>query len=84
MLTLEIKQPKRIQWLTTNEFFHNLLSQAYTHWYENGQKHYEEYLVNNKYHRDSTVGPAYTVWYSDGQKGCEIYYVNGIRVSEPC
>jgi antitoxin component YwqK of YwqJK toxin-antitoxin module len=76
MLTLEIKQPKRIQWLTTNGFFHNLLSQAHISWYKNGQKRYEEYYVYIKYHRDPNLGPARTYWYDDGQKSYEAYYLH--------
>jgi antitoxin component YwqK of YwqJK toxin-antitoxin module len=77
MLTLEIKQPRRIRWFTINRVFHNLLSQAYTYWYSDGQKHYEVYYVNCKYHRDPNLGPAITHWYQNGQKSRECFYVNG-------
>jgi antitoxin component YwqK of YwqJK toxin-antitoxin module len=76
MLTLEIKQPKRIQWKTTNGFFHNLLNPAYTSWYENGRKECETYWVNNKYQRDPNIGPATIVWHSNGQKKHEAYYLH--------
>jgi uncharacterized protein len=76
MLTLEIRKPREIQWRTITNFSHNLLIPAHTHWYKDGQKSYEIYYVNGKYHRDSTVGPAYTSWYSDGQKEREYYHVN--------
>jgi antitoxin component YwqK of YwqJK toxin-antitoxin module len=77
MLTLEIRQPRCIQWFTITNISHNLLGPAYTEWYENGQKICEEYYIHGKRYRDPNLGPAHTYWYSNGQKSYEDYYVNG-------
>ena len=44
-------------------------------YYDNGQKFYEIYYINNKCHCE--YGPAYNEWYENGQKEYEIYYING-------
>ena len=42
---------------------------------KNGQKRFEQYHLNGKYHR--TDGPAYIHWYQNGQKHSKQYYLNG-------
>jgi antitoxin component YwqK of YwqJK toxin-antitoxin module len=76
MLTLEIRKPRRIRWFTINRNYHNLLNPAHISWYQNGQKYYETYYVNDKFHRDPNLGPAYTLWHSNGQKYWESYYLH--------
>lgn len=44
-------------------------------YYDNGQKSYEEYFLNNERHRK--WGPSYQIWYSNGQKYIESYWENG-------
>ena len=46
-------------------------------YYPNGNKHYERYLINGKYHR--LDGPAFTSWFKNGNKCVEQYWVNGYR-----
>ena len=49
-------------------------------YYNNGQKEYEIYYINGKYHRED--GPAKMYWYNNGQKQFESYYINGKRHRE--
>jgi hypothetical protein len=49
-------------------------------YYENGNKQYEEYYLNDKIHREN--GPASQGWYEIGNKQYEIYYLNGKEVSK--
>jgi len=44
-------------------------------YYENGQKKYEAYYLNDKFHREN--GPARQEWYKNGQKKYESYSING-------
>ena len=49
---------------------------ARQYWYENGQKKYEIwYLDNNKWHRED--GPARQGWYENGNKKYEQWWLNG-------
>jgi len=43
-------------------------------WYKNGQKWYEFWYKNDKYHRED--GPANQEWYENGQKKYEYWYLN--------
>jgi len=43
-------------------------------YYDNGQKKYERWYLNDKYHRED--GPANQGWYEDGQKSYEKWYLN--------
>ena len=43
-------------------------------YYPNGNKWYENYYLNNKYHNEN--GPAYIYYYENGNKMYEMYYLN--------
>jgi len=43
-------------------------------YHPNGQKRYEEWYLNGKYHRDN--GPDYQEWYDNGQKRLESWWLN--------
>ena len=51
-----------------------------TYYSSNGQKQYEEYYLNGKWHRED--GPAIQSWWENGQKESEFYYLNGKRHRE--
>ena len=57
-----------------NNRHHRLDGPAFTKWYKNGLKWYEEYYVNSRPHRID--GPGYTKWYENGLKCIEIYYID--------
>jgi len=79
VLTVELKRDtlnRFIQWLTIGYIFHKYRGPAYTYWHYNGQKSCEEYLVNERRHRNPSEGPAVTVWYN-GRKDCEEYWKHG-------
>jgi len=44
-------------------------------YYENGQKRFEDWYLNGKYHRED--GPSYQYWDDNGQKESEWWYLNG-------
>jgi len=86
MLTVEIKveAPCRlIQWKTIGCNSHKYHGPAYTYWYRNGQKRYEQYLVNGKRHRDPREGSAVTSWYGNGQKWFKEHCVSGELHRDP-
>jgi antitoxin component YwqK of YwqJK toxin-antitoxin module len=47
--------------------------------YANGQKEYEIWYLNGKYHRED--GPTYQEWFENGQKKSELWYLNGKKYS---
>jgi len=86
VLTIEIRRdtPYRyIRWRTIENISHKYKAPAYTEWYKNGQKWYEEYRVNGVRHRDTKEGAAYTTWHDNGQKSYEEYMANGVRYRDP-
>jgi len=86
MLTIELKgdTPYRVvQWLTIENLYYKYRGKAYTKWYANGRKMYEEYLVNGKRHRDPALGPAITHWFVNGYKSYEQYLENGRLHRDP-
>jgi len=44
------------------------------YYWDNGQKRYEVWLLNGKYHRED--GPDILKWYENGQKNYEVWYLN--------
>jgi antitoxin component YwqK of YwqJK toxin-antitoxin module len=56
------------------EWFENNQLVKEIDYYNNGQKEYEAYYLNNKWHRED--GPAIQFWYQNGQKEYEAYYLN--------
>ena len=55
---------------------------ACEYWDENGQKWYQQYIVDGDLHRDPDEGPAYECWNKDGSKFSEGYWLDGIEVQK--
>jgi uncharacterized protein len=60
---------KKEKWFENNQLVKEI------GYYSNGQKMYEDYYLDDKYHRED--GPACQRWYENGQKKYEEYLLNG-------
>ena len=69
-----IKNENKEQWFDNNQLVKEIK------YYENGQKKYEEYWLNDQLHRED--GPAVQEWYENGQKDNEFYFLNDKQVSK--
>jgi len=77
MIILQFKTTTKSDWRSTTNLQHRLNGKpARQHWFENGQKNYEEYYEHNLRHRLNGK-PAWQHWYSNGQKRYEEYYEYG-------
>ena len=60
--------------MKTFEEFINNKPEIIERFYPNGQKKYETWYLNGKYHREN--GPAGQWWYENGQKKYEEWWLN--------
>ena len=59
----------------TKQELHREDGPASTHYYENGNKKYDNYYIEGKLHRED--GPALELYYENGNKLYDAYYING-------